>query len=370
MQDEAAISSLHHLPRHRRPARNISRSAFPEHDIIVFRRQAEAWADAFHILFCEAFAFFDVFDDVEAAAENEGSFFLLLRPVGDFAEGFVGRTAFSDELRKFFWLHGEGAVDAAVFAREREMLLDDGRAEGDAGDGGADAEGVVGEADTAAEEVAKMRERAKVRAGGARGVARRTLQERHVRAAVLACRAHEVVELGDGRHARGGDERLPRLRDLADERQVDVLERRDLVERRVERFEEVDGRRVERRAEAEDAAAFCVRENLCLPFPRRVRFLVQLVERLAVPWVLRVADEKLAVRFVDGHRVGRVGLQLDGVRAGLGRRFDDGFRAVERVVVVAAHFGDEEQVAVPAFDHVTSTSSNVSLSSPSACTSS
>lgn len=295
---------------------------------------------------------------------------MFLRAVGDFAEGFAGGAAFSDELCEFFRLHGECAVDAAVFAREREVLLDDSRAEGDAGDGGADAERVVGEADAAAEELAQVRERAEVRAGGARGVARRALEERHVGATVFARGADEFVELGDARHARGGDERLFRLRDAPDERQVDVFERRDLVERRVERFEEVDGRRVERRTEAEDAAALRVRENLRLPFPRRIGFLVQLVERLAVPRVLRVADEKLAVRFVDGHRVGRVGLQLDGVRAGLGRRFDDGFRAVERVVVVAAHFGDEEQVAVPAFDHVKSTSSNVSLSSPSACTSS
>ena len=108
---------------------------------------------------------------------------------------------------------------------------------------GADAERVVGEADAAAEELAQVRERAEVRAGGARGVARRALEERHVGATVFARGADEFVELGDARHARGGDERLFRLRDAPDERQVDVFERRDLVERRVERFEEVDGRR-------------------------------------------------------------------------------------------------------------------------------
>ena len=46
---------------------------------------------------------------------------------------------------------------------------------------------------------------------------------------------------------------------------------------------------------------------------------------------------------VERHRVGGIGLQLERVRAGRGGGIDDRQRALERLVVVAGHLGDDER---------------------------
>src|SRR5690606_1115758 len=61
------------------------------------------------------------------------------------------------------------------------------------------------------------------------------------------------------------------------------------------------------------------------------------------PQAILVGDEELAFRYVDGQRIGGVSLQLERMRAGGSRRFHDLHRAIERMVMVAGEFGDDER---------------------------
>jgi regulator of RNase E activity RraA len=55
-----------------------------------------------------------------------------------------------------------------------------------------------------------------------------------------------------------------------------------------------------------------------------------------------VGDAEGVVVDVQRHRVGGVGLDLQRMRAGIGRGVDDGQRTLERLVVVARHLGNDE----------------------------
>jgi hypothetical protein len=71
-------------------------------------------------------------------------------------------------------------------------------------------------------------------------------------------------------------------------------------------------------------------------------FLIELVERLAGPKAVRIIYVKITLIDLQGHGVGGIGLQLDGVRTAFGGRFDDLQRSRERLVVIAGHLSDDE----------------------------
>ena len=58
---------------------------------------------------------------------------------------------------------------------------------------------------------------------------------------------------------------------------IDELERSDLVERRVQRFQQVDGRVVEGCRKRDDSAALRLLEDRRMPLPRKVRLVVEVV---------------------------------------------------------------------------------------------
>ncbi len=120
--------------------------------------------------------------------------------------------------------HREGAVYAAVGAAECEVLFDDCRTEGDGGDADADAVGMVRQADLAAEEVAQVRDGSEVAVLRSGRVGAGAFEQHDVVAASLAQGAHGLVELGQGGHAGGDDDRLAGGGDLADQGSVGVLE--------------------------------------------------------------------------------------------------------------------------------------------------
>ena len=80
-----------------------------------------------------------------------------------------------------------------------------------------------------------------------------------------------------------------------------------------------------------------------MPLPRCVGFFVEIVERRAGPQTARILDEEFTFSQIQGHGFGGVGLQLQGMRPGLGRRLDDLQSDVEGLVMVAAHLGNDER---------------------------
>ena len=159
------------------------------------------------------------------------------------------------------------------------------------------------------------------------------MQQHEVAPAGVAERRDRLGDLVRRRHAGRQDGRAAGRGDAPNQRQIDQLERRDLVGRRIELFEEIDRGVVERRREHRDAELAAFGEQRRMPVPRRVRLLVELVEAAAVPQA--ALDAEFRPVMVDGDRVGRVGLQLD--RVGAGRL--GGVHHGERMVETAAMIG-------------------------------
>ena len=173
------------------------------------------------------------------------------------------------------------------------------------------------------------------------GVGAGALEQHQVAAAGFARGAHGFVDLAGCGHAGGHDDGLAGGRHTTDQRQVGVLERGDLVGRHVQRFEKVHRTEIERRAEAVHAVVRGALHDGCVPFPGCVGLLVELVELATGPQALGVVDHEAGPAQVQRHGVGRVGLQLDGVRPVRGGGVHDGQRALQRLVVVARHLGDQ-----------------------------
>src|ERR1700733_8223304 len=78
-----------------------------------------------------------------------------------------------------------------------------------------------------------------------------------------------------------------------------------------------------------------------MPFPRRVRLVVEVPQRAALPWT--VGDRERAVANLERHRGGRERLQLERVAAGIGGSIDDRVCALEAAEVVRRELGDDER---------------------------
>ena len=155
-----------------------------------------------------------------------------------------------------------------------------------------------------------------------------------------ACRRDGLVDLRFRPHPGRDHERLAGRGHPPDERQVHELERRDLEGRHVEPGEEVDRGRVERAREAVHAERFGERLEPRLPLPRHVRLLVEVVQGRAFPQRAGARAERLRVAR-DRDRVGRVGLELDGVGARLVRGMDELDRDILVLAMVGRQLGDD-----------------------------
>ncbi len=175
------------------------------------------------------------------------------------------------------------------------------------------------------------------------GVGTGALEQDEVAASGTARRRHGIVDLVERRDTRRDDQRSTGRRGGADQREIDVLERCDLVARWIELLEELDRRRIERGAEALDAQFGGSLHDRLVPLPGRVCFFVEVVQRASVPQRLGVGDRELVAIDVEGHRVGRVGLELERVRPTRSDHLDDLECTAEISVVVARHLGDDER---------------------------
>src|SRR4029453_12682634 len=79
-----------------------------------------------------------------------------------------------------------------------------------------------------------------------------------------------------------------------------------------------------------------------MPLPRSIGLGIQSIERLACPRAIRVADVKVALIQIDRHRIWRVSLNLEGMRAGTRCCLDGLKGGSQRLVVVAGHLRDDE----------------------------
>ena len=75
-------------------------------------------------------------------------------------------------------------------------------------------------------------------------------------------------------------------------------------------------------------------KKFLVPFPRRIRLIVELVERFPLPIFARAHNEFRTLR-IYRHRIGRVRLQLYCVRAGIRSRVDDPLRALDVLIMIA-----------------------------------
>ena len=158
------------------------------------------------------------------------------------------------------------------------MLFDHSRTERNARHGRPDAERMIRQPDIAAKQRLHMRDCEDVRPCGRCRIAACTFEQGDVAASIFACRPHELIQIRNGRHPRRDNERLPRPRHLADERQIGILERCDLIARCAQFFEKINCRHVKRGAKTDKAVLPRTGKDLLLPRPRCMRLLIELVE--------------------------------------------------------------------------------------------
>ena len=187
-----------------------------------------------------------------------------------------------------------------------------------------------------------MGDRADVGVFGAGGVGAGALEQHQLGAAGIVGGAYGVVEFAEAGHAGGDDQGLAGGGGLLDQRQVVVFEAGDLVGRGAEILQEVDGGFVKGRAEADQAQLAGALHDRAVPLPGGVGLLVEVVQVLAGPEGIGIADLKAPAAHVERHRVGGVGLQLDRVGSRLGCSLHDRQGPLQALVVVAAHLGDHK----------------------------
>ena len=83
-----------------------------------------------------------------------------------------------------------------------------------------------------------------------------------------------------------------------------------------------------------------------MPLPRRVGLGKQFMKRAALPQVLLVGYEEFTGAQIQRHSVSRVGLDFESMSASLGSRLYNPKCSIERLIVIAGHFGNDERFAV------------------------
>ena len=221
------------------------------------------------------------------------------------------------------------------------MLFDQYRTQRRGGDRYAGAHGVIGQADFAAERIAHVGNGADIRVFRCRGIGAGAFQDADLFVPGFARGAQRFTDFDHAGHAGGNDHRLAGSGHLADQCKIDRFEAGDLVGRDVQFFEEIDCGRIEGGRKTIDAKAPGMIHQRLVPVPRRMRLFVQVVESAARPQAVLVLDHEARHVDVERQRIGSVCLQLDGIRTVLRCSRDDFHRAVQRMVMIAAHFRDQ-----------------------------
>ena len=303
-------------------------------------RQPVPWSDAADIFRRERFPGSDIPDGKERATKYFAFFLFVCQIIAHGAERLFGCADILHHLFEFGRLHAERAVRAAIGAGEGEVFFHHCRAESYRRHGHGAAHCMVREAGLAAEGVRQVRDGAQVRFFRWGRVGAGAFEQRQFPRAVLAQGAHRLVDFRQRRHTRRQDNGLARCRDFFEQGRVHQLETRDLVPRNIAIFQKIHGSGVKRGGKAVYPQIFGERHQAWGPFPGGVGFLIEVMERAAFPE--RPPDAEIFVVAGDSHGVGGVGLELDGIRARVGRGAHYLFRALNAAVVVGRKLGNDK----------------------------
>ena len=169
---------------------------------------------------------------------------------------------------------------------------------------------MIGETDRTAEQLPHMRNGAQICPLRRGRIAACALKQGQIRTAIFPYRLNEIRKLCDRRHPCRCNDRLSCAGDLADEWQIDILKRSDLVTGNAKIFQKIHGRIIKWRTEAHNAAFFASFKNRRMPFPWRMRLLIEVVECLALPQAILIGDRELPPVYVNRHRICSIGLYL------------------------------------------------------------
>ena len=208
-----------------------------------------------------------------------------------------------------------------------EVLLHYGSTEGNGSNGGAYTHGVIAEAYFSVEYLVQVRDCAQVCVLRDGWIAAGGFEQHGLGAASLSDGLHCIIKFTQCGHAGGGG--------LFDKGQVIVFKAGDLVGGGAEICQEVDGGFIKRRADADQAPLAGALHDRAVPFPGNVGLLVKIMQVLARPEGIGIADLERAATHVERYRVFNIGLQLDRVGNRLGRCLQDRQVPLQALVVVA-----------------------------------
>src|SRR5262245_4780882 len=284
----------------RGPTLDGSGSPTPENQWERLGGKTEAGTDYAEVGGSEQFSARDIFHDKERTTEDSvGQLASLCLELRRPDRRFGGADS-SNHLPKLGGLEGECRIDSAKAAAQGDVLLDDARAQGHAGDRHLAAERVVGEAHDAPELPAERGNGREVHLLGPRRIRAHAVQHGDISGARGRQGPDGESDLLERRHAPRQDDRLAGGADAPQELQVDDLEGGDLVRGYPQPFEKVHGALVERRGEQRHPVFRRDPLELRVPRPRRVGLLVEQVDRLPLPLAIDALDAKQLVSGVEG----------------------------------------------------------------------
>src|SRR5262252_5311445 len=327
--------------RQRRPSLDGSGSSTPENQWERLGGKTEAGADHAEVGGSEQLSARDILHDKERTTEDSIGQLASLRLELRRPDRRFGGADSSNHLLKLGGLEGECRIDSAHAAAQGDVFLDDARAQGHAGDRHLAAERAVGEANDAPELPAERGNGREVHLLGPRRVRAHAVQHGDIPGARGRQGPDGESHFLERCHASRQDDRLAGGADAPQELQIDDLEGSDLVRGYPQPFEKIHSALVERRREQRYPVFRRDPLELRVPRPWCVGLLVELVERLPLPFAIGALDAKPLVVAVDGEGVCGVRLELDGVDARSTRGLDDPGGKGETLVVIPRQLRDD-----------------------------
>lgn len=323
--------------------RRISRSRFDQFfsDDLLKTLGCEpiAWSYTSDAFLCNSVTSVQALDKIKRASKLRILLFTALATVIDLSQRFPHCCHAAAKIGQFGGLKRKTIVRPPAATVQGEMLFDDRRPQSDTGDGRIVVKRVVRQSGNSSKALDHVRDGAQVVVLRRGGVAAHAVENGKFLAAAGVSSVDGLLNLLGVSHPGGDDHRLAGAGDVLNQEQVDGLEGGDLIGWGVEVLEQVDGGVIEGGTEDGDVVLARVFEQRLVPLPWHVRFLVKLIERLAIPQA--AVDLEFFGVAVQGDGVGGVGLQLDSIGAGLLRLLDDLHRGVELAVVVSGELGDD-----------------------------
>ena len=171
----------------------------------------------------------------------------------------------------------------------------------------------------------------------------RAFEQNQLRATMIAQHLYRLGDVGHGRNAGAHDDGFTGLRHLFQQNMVGVFKRSDLVDRHLQRLQKVNGGSIEWRTEGHHTMLFCPLKDSGMPLPGRVGILIKFVQIFIGPKRLVVPNKELVRLTIKGNRIGRVGLEFQGMSTRRRRRIHQFQRPAKRLIMISRHFGNDKR---------------------------